>query len=63
MVCDNPRCDIEREGFSLEPAFGYYLTKGEYHEMTYGGKIPRTYACSIQCISPAIEAQIESQNL
>ncbi|QNJ55990.1 hypothetical protein SEA_RASPUTIA_100 [Microbacterium phage Rasputia] len=65
-ICDNPRCkkgDGQRpyseEIFPEDPStMGYHLGKGHW-VLGGGGPIPATYACSKECIVPAIEAQID----
>lgn len=59
-VCDNPRCDSRPQQVdSTEPyALGYHLGKGTWHD---GGPIPKTFACSEACITPAVRANIDRE--
>lgn len=59
MVCDNPKCQKESITRPFDPALGFYLGKGMWHFGAGGGPIPATYACSKECILPAIEYQID----
>lgn len=57
--CDNPECEYECEVDAQEPsAPGYHLGKGHWN-LGGGGPIPATYACSEECITPAVLANIE----
>lgn len=59
-VCDNPRCDSEPQISTKEdPALGFYLGKGFWADGAGGGPLPATYACSKECIVPAINANID----
>jgi len=60
MVCDNPECDNEEEIFPGGPTLGYHLGRGAWHNVRGGGPIPPTYACSIDCISPAVAAMMDT---
>jgi len=56
MECDNPACRTPpRVTSRYEPALGYYLGRGTYHHEGGGGPIPAVYACSPECIGPAVE--------
>jgi hypothetical protein len=61
MVCDNPRCPDKSE-YEVTPqdpsAPGYHLGKGHY-DLAGGGPIPATYACSEDCIVPALRANMD----
>lgn len=58
MQCDNPTCRTEYEHTKDDPAPGYHLGKGLL--IAGGGVfIPATYACSPECIVPAIQHNIE----
>lgn len=59
MVCDNPDCGNTRLTSREDPALGYYLGKGVMHESWGGGPIGETYACSYQCVAPAIAHILE----
>lgn len=56
--CDNPECPTEYEHDAQDPSPGYHLGKG-YWSLGGGGPIPATYACSEECIVPAVLAQID----
>jgi hypothetical protein len=58
MVCDNPTCRSRYEHSKEEPALGYHLGKGLWADDGGGGPIPATYACSLECIGPAVEHTI-----
>lgn len=58
LACDNPSCDFEMETTKEDPAYGYHLT-GAIHMEWGGGPIPKTFACSPECIEPAIEATVK----
>jgi hypothetical protein len=58
MSCDNPACNERYEHSKDEPAPGYHLGKG-YWVLAGGGPIPATYACSADCISAAVDHQID----
>jgi hypothetical protein len=53
LECDNPGCSNEYEHSKDDPAPGYHLGKG-YWIVGGGGPIPATYACSPECITPAV---------
>lgn len=53
MVCDNPDCDDSYRHTKEEPAYGFHLGKG-FWSQGGGGPIPATYACSEECIGPAV---------
>lgn len=57
--CDNPECRERFEHTTEEPAPGYHIGKG-YWVLSGGGPIPATYACSTECITPALEHMIET---
>lgn len=59
MDCDNPRCNVSNEHTSMDPAPGYHLGKGAWHDFGGGGPIPAVYAHSKACIQPAVEAVID----
>lgn len=51
--CDNPRCGqivLEEDGI----AFGYHIGRVIQHAAWGGGAANRTFACSEECITPAI---------
>lgn len=58
MDCDNPRCDTSGEYDKNEPLPGYHFSKGMWVNAG-GGPIPPLYACSKECIAPAVEAVID----
>lgn len=58
-LCDNPQCLSRQEHSKDEPALGYHISGGAWHLGGGGGPIPATYACSVPCITPAIEARIK----
>lgn len=64
-VCDNPRCKkgegefpYQEETYPHESTMGYHLGKGTWVHGGGGDYVPPTYACSADCIVPAIEANI-----
>ena len=59
MVCDAPGCDARYEHSKYEPAFGFHLGKGMWHNGGGGGPIPSVYACSIEHIGPAVDHVIQ----
>lgn len=60
--CDNPDCDNEYEYVKGEDLpLGYYIERGAWHDGGGGGPIPVTYACSIECLTAAIEARIHEE--
>ena len=56
-VSDNPNCQARAEHSKEEPAQGYHL-KGGLVIDAGGHSIPPVYACSLECIPEAIEAEI-----
>ena len=67
-VCDNPRCKqgdgqfpYQEEFSKEEPAMGFHLGKGTWTHGGGGDYVPPTYACSKECIVPAIEANISRE--
>lgn len=54
--CDNPTCQTETEYVRGEKLpHGYYFDKvTESHEWG-GGSLPKMYACSYECIVPALK--------
>ena len=60
--CDNPNCQTSYEFDKEDPNPGYHLGKGVYVLGGGGGPIPATYACSTECIVPAIDANIDRMN-
>lgn len=61
MVCDNPECRKQFLHEKDEPALGYYFGKGMWHLGGGGGPILATYACSEECILPAIQYNMDPQ--
>ncbi len=60
--CDNPTCDTHYIVFENEPSPGYRFKGGSW-EVGGGGPIPAFYACSEDCIVPAMKQVIyRSQN-
>lgn len=57
-VCDNADCNRTSFTAKDEPALGIYLKGGVQHQSWGGGPIPKTYACSMECIVPAIVANL-----
>lgn len=57
-ACDNPDCDVERETSKDLVALGFYFEIGSWHNTGGGGPIPRTYACSRECIAAALWQRI-----
>lgn len=57
-VCDNPECGNSEIVTKDEPATGYHLGRG-FWVSGGGGPIPATYACSEECILPAVRANVE----
>lgn len=54
-TCDNPECGtIEIVGD--EVVFGYHLGKGYWASGLGGGPVRATFACSEECILPAVLA-------
>jgi len=58
LVCDNPACDNEYEHSKDDPAPGYHFERGYWETGGGGGYLPKTYACSQECITPAILERI-----
>ena len=54
MVCDNPACRNRHEHSKEEPALGYHLGKGFWADEGGGGPLTSVYACSTECITPAV---------
>lgn len=57
LECDNPACNSEYEHSRDDPAPGYHI-KG-YWALGGGGPVPATYACSIECLAPAVAHRIQ----
>lgn len=55
MQCDNPECRAEAITSKEEPAFGFYIQRGFWATGSGGGPLRNIYACSVECITPAIE--------
>ena len=55
LICDNPDCDTVRilPDTDNEVLLGYYLSRSG-HLSFGGGPIPELYACSEDCIKPAV---------
>lgn len=61
-VCDNPNCPSEPQITEpSERAEGFYLGKGFWIHEASGRPIPATFACSWDCLMPAIESNIEKE--
>jgi hypothetical protein len=55
MDCDNPDCDNTQEHNAQSgPALGIFIDKGQWHFEGGGMPLPTTYACSFDCLSPAL---------
>lgn len=52
-VCDNPDCRNEFESSKEYPAAGLHF-KGGFWVSAGGGPIPSFYACSDECVVPAM---------
>jgi hypothetical protein len=55
-VCENPECGNETPA---EQGWGYFIGRGHFMDAGIGGPISKTYACSLDCIAPAIAASID----
>lgn len=55
LMCDNPACEIAHIDNKDEPAHGYHGKQVGIHLQYGGGSIKKWYACSLECIAPAIE--------
>lgn len=58
ITCDNPDCDTEERYDKDDLPTGYHLSGGIFI-MNGGGPIPKVYACSEDCLVPAINAAID----
>lgn len=58
QVCDNPTCAEQYIDDGSQDVPGFHLGKG-YWVSGGGGPIPATYACSRECVVPAIDANID----
>lgn len=56
MDCDNPECSVSREDDEIEVATGYYVQSGSVHHGGGGGPVAKVYACSEECLGPAVTA-------
>ena len=56
MKCDNPECRalVAPEDEFSEPQ-GIYLGRGHYTMEWGGGPLPALFACSTDCVGPAVE--------
>lgn len=54
MICDNPTCTVSRPHEPAEPAEGIFVESAMVHTGGGGGEAARVYACSPECIGPAI---------
>lgn len=59
MVCDNPACGKQFPHSTEEPAYGYHLGKGFWADDGGGGPLTSIYACSPECIVPAVMHSIK----
>lgn len=60
-TCDNPDCPVERIEFrDGDAAEGVYLTGGQYHGTYSGGGFGPVYACSMSCLTGAVQAVIDA---
>jgi hypothetical protein len=61
LICDNAECgeeeEVDFEGVTATS--GYHLGKGSWATGAGGGPIPKTYACSIECLAAAVEHNIQ----
>jgi hypothetical protein len=57
VECDNPECDSEYID-GEEDGIGYHFLKGYQIDGGGGWPIPKVYACSKDCLAPAIEAVV-----
>lgn len=56
-TCDNPRCVTTTvEGPAFDPPVGYWINSGRIHYAGGGGPLGQVYACSFECLGPAVEA-------
>lgn len=62
LACDNPHCDVSsplNPDVPDEKPEGIYIDKGMVREEGRGGPFTRVYACSSNCIGPAVTAVFE----
>lgn len=57
--CENPTCSNEAEVVPGEVTPGVAVGRGVYYDGFVGGPLPAIYACSVECLSPAVQAAIE----
>lgn len=57
-ICDNPDCGARNLHTPEEPALGFHLTNVQVHAQDGGFKTGKVYACSTECIVPAILAKV-----
>lgn len=75
VECDNPGCSVAQVDDGIDPVAGYHFdanggrvrkgvvpTVGVVHHGGGGYPIPTFYACSLACVTPALEARINEQN-
>jgi hypothetical protein len=54
--CDNPLCETRREHTAESgPALGIFIDKGQWHFEAGGMPLPKTYACSFECLMLALQ--------
>lgn len=53
LECDNPACGKSFE-MGGDPVLGIHLSGGIIHEGTGGGSFDEVFACSNECLAPAV---------
>lgn len=56
MICDNPKCNSAHEDDEIAVVLGYYIQSGSVHQGGGGGPVAKVYACSEECLGPAVTA-------